>query len=216
MPRWTYREEHTELPRGSNPTQRFEASPERQVRRRTWRIVLILLAAWNAYSADRHRDSPKIDMHLHALEPPPPGSANPFWLPRDLAHPATEAEMIRETVRVLQQFNVVKAVTSGRYQIVDRWKTAAPDRIIPALHFVGPENVDPIDLGFLRQEFTSERIAVFGEVVAQLFGLSPSDNVFEPYFALCEELDIPVAIHTGFPPPGAAYYRSTKAARGVR
>jgi len=43
----------------------------------------------NAYSADQHRESLKIDMHLHALEPRPPGSANPFWLPRDLAHPAT-------------------------------------------------------------------------------------------------------------------------------
>jgi predicted TIM-barrel fold metal-dependent hydrolase len=46
---------------------------------------------------------------------------------------------------------------------------------------------------------------VFGEVVAQLKGLSPSDSTFEPYFSLCEELDVPVAIHTGFPPPGAAY-----------
>jgi len=45
--------------------------------------------------------------------------------------------MIRETVRVLEQFNIVKAVTSGRYKLVTQRKTAAPDRIIAALHFIG-------------------------------------------------------------------------------
>jgi uncharacterized protein len=64
--------------------------------------------------------------------------------------------------------------------------------------------LEPIDTNFLRQEVKAGRIEQFGEVVAQLFGLSPSDSVFEPYFAVSEELDIPVAIHTGFP-PGAAY-----------
>ena len=157
--------------------------------------------------ANQHfRAEHKIDMHRHALEPPSSGFVDPFWLPRDLAHQSTVPEMIRETLRVLEQFNIVKAVTSGRYNLVTQWKAAAPDRIITGLHFVGPENIDPIDVSFLRQEFSARRLEVFGEVVAQLFGLSPSDNAFERYFALCEELDVPVAIHTGFPPPGAAYY----------
>lgn len=41
--------------------------------------------------------------------------------------------------------------------------------------------------------------------MAQLAGLTPSDPFFEPYLALAEEFDLPVAFHTGFPPPGSAY-----------
>ena len=33
---------------------------------------------------------------------------------------------------------------------------------------------------------------------------------FEPYWALAEELDIPVGIHMGPGPPGAAYLGATK------
>jgi predicted TIM-barrel fold metal-dependent hydrolase len=36
-------------------------------------------------------------------------------------------------------------------------------------------------------------------------GIAPNDPVLEPYFALAEELDVPVAIHMGPGPPGAAY-----------
>jgi predicted TIM-barrel fold metal-dependent hydrolase len=161
----------------------------------------MLLVIGKGYSQDRNQLR-KIDMHLHAL---PPAEYNAYWVPRNLPFPTTKADLIRETVRSLEQFNIVKAVTSGRYELVKEWKAAAPDRIIPALHFWQPDYPDPNDLSFLRQEYTSGRLQVFGEVVAQLQGLSPSDSTFEPYLALCEELDVPVAIHTGFPPPGAAY-----------
>lgn len=39
----------------------------------------------------------------------------------------------------------------------------------------------------------------------QYRGLSPDDEVYEPYFALAEELDIPVAIHLGEGPPGGVH-----------
>ena len=41
-------------------------------------------------------------------------------------------------------------------------------------------------------------------------GLSPSDPVLDPYFALAEELDIPVGIHTGTSFPGTPYQGSPR------
>ena len=44
----------------------------------------------------------------------------------------------------------------------------------------------------LRGLFKSGRLSALGEVVARSEGLSPSNPALEPYFALAEELDIPV------------------------
>ena len=49
----------------------------------------------------------------------------------------------------------------------------------------------------LRKHFTSDGFKVMGEIGLQYQGLSPSDPSVDTYFALAEELDIPVAIHMG-------------------
>jgi predicted TIM-barrel fold metal-dependent hydrolase len=61
-----------------------------------------------------------------------------------------------------------------------------------------------------RRLFAEGRFAVFAEVSVQYSGLSPADPSLEPYFALAEELDIPVGIHMGEGPPGGAYLWSPK------
>jgi predicted TIM-barrel fold metal-dependent hydrolase len=45
--------------------------------------------------------------------------------------------------------------------------------------------------------FTKDGFKVMGEIGLQYEGISPSDMRVEPYFALAEKLDIPVAIHMG-------------------
>src|SRR5213076_423902 len=45
--------------------------------------------------------------------------------------------------------------------------------------------------------FTQEGFKVMGEIGLQYGGISPSDPACDKYFALAEELDIPVAIHMG-------------------
>jgi uncharacterized protein len=56
-----------------------------------------------------------------------------------------------------------------------------------------------------RRLFTEGKFSVFAEVGPQYNGLSPADESLEPYFALAEELDIPVGIHMGEANPGAPY-----------
>ena len=58
---------------------------------------------------------------------------------------------------------------------------------------------------WLREELRTGRIKALGEMAPQLLGISPADARFEPYWALAEEFDLPVAVHMGSGPPNAAY-----------
>jgi predicted TIM-barrel fold metal-dependent hydrolase len=49
---------------------------------------------------------------------------------------------------------------------------------------------------------------VLGEVNAQYMGIAPNDTRLAAYFALAEELDVPVGLHLGTAPPGVAYAAS--------
>jgi len=94
-------------------------------------------------------------------------------------------------------------VLSGPAARVASWRTAAPGRFIPALQFrLGP---NPISPDALREMHSSGSLAVLGEVTNQYLGILPDDPRMEPYWALAEELDIPVGIHVGTGPPGAPY-----------
>jgi hypothetical protein len=61
------------------------------------------------------------------------------------------------------------------------------------------------DLVWLRGEVRAGRIKALGEVSPQYLGMSPNDRRLEAYWQLAEESDIPVGIHMGPGPPGAAY-----------
>jgi len=63
------------------------------------------------------------------------------------------------------------------------------------------------DLAALRRWAQEGRIRALGEVNAQYMGIAPGDPRLEPYYALAEELDLPLGIHLGIGPPGLAYQR---------
>jgi len=193
-----------------------------------------LILAANAQETKSQR-LPIIDMHLHAHTlsmygtPPPAVCTNdqeivfPGWDPRQpltlegtgnqamscplrLKAPATGDELLLQTIHLLERYNI-RAVTSGPLDQVTKWHHSAPDRIIPAVPFDDYEKRDP---EAFRQLFKEGKFAVFAEISSQYHGLSPADGSLEPYFALAEELDIPVGIHMGEGPPGAAYLWSSK------
>jgi uncharacterized protein len=179
---------------------------------------------------------PIIDMHLHAMAadaqgPPPlafdlptkewpvhdpeepwdaafirwlktPRGSDPIW------SPATDDEIRDETLAIMERRNII-AVLSGDADRVQAWQKRAPGRIIPALWFqVGgsPDGGDEVTPEDVRNLHRAGRLAVFGEVLNQYGGIEPTDPRFEPYLAVCEELDVPVGIHVGPGPPGAAYF----------
>ncbi len=169
-------------------------------------LVLLTVAAGTLTQTTPQINShklPIIDMHLHALnlgegEAPP---MNPVTKKPSAA--ATNAAIREASLAALTRYNIVKAVTSGPLETVTTWQEAAPDRIIPGLYV---STGDPLpDLAKLRADIQAGRVKVLGELALQYMGLSPADPQLEPYYALAEELDIPVGIHTGLAARGTPY-----------
>ena len=143
-----------------------------------------------------------IDMHMHAM------ATDARWTAR-VANPVTGQAMVATdeeahraaTFAAMKRTHIVKAMVSGDYEAVLRWKQAAPDQVIVGYSFDDPATVD---LDFLRKEKAAGRLDAIGEVGSQYEGVAPNDPRLEPIYALAEELDLPFALHMHPGPPGAA------------
>jgi hypothetical protein len=121
----------------------------------------------------------------------------------------------------LDSLNVRYLFLAGLASDLRVWAGADSTRYLPALVFPCDSGRAPItgrscfdaamdlpDTAWLRGELRAGRIRGFGEMSPQYLGMSPDDPRLRPYWALAEEFDIPVGIHMGFGPPGAAYESS--------
>ena len=188
--------------------------------------LAVASSVWSQTSAQ-----PIIDMHLHAkhadeLGPPPLYLCAPFstWPVKDTPEDAqtyfarvqnkpacpsplrsglNDEDLMRRTLAILKTRNVTVAVTDGDLEVMEKWKQASEGRILPALPF-DPQSGKP-SVDELRQLGKSGRVMAFSEISSQYEGIAVTDPRMEPYFALAEELDIPVGIHMGPGPPGAPY-----------
>lgn len=176
--------------------------------------------------AKARKPQPIIDMHIHADTMEDFGGGNlsicsgegmvvlPAIDPRskfelkDLANctttiksSASDAALKAETLAELKRLNVRRAVALGDLATVTDWVSADPNRLIPSLNFSGRD----VEAETYRKLFKEGKFRMFGEIGAQYRGFSPSDQVYEKYFALAEELDIPVGIHMGEGPPGGIH-----------
>ena len=148
---------------------------------------------------------PVIDMHLHIGAPLdlPAGAAAPCLpqpcIPKGRAT-ANPSENLEQTLEAMDRYNIVKAFLSDLDQgELRKWAAAAPDRFIVSPFILDPEKASPETL---RQELEAKRLSGIGEIASQLVGVAPNDPKLEPYFALAEEFDVPLLIHTeGIGPP---------------
>jgi len=175
---------------------------------------------------------PVIDVHVHAMDESFPGGGSmcpneakflasdpktkeaPFgWDVEECTpklYPAEKGEYLKDVVGEMKRLNVT-AVVFGDPKSVQKWKDAAGDRVIPGTSF--NEGMQPgarVSLEELRKHFTTDGFKVMGEIGLQYEGLSPSDPSVDKFFALAEELDIPVAIHMGTGGSGRANVTSPK------
>jgi len=150
------------------------------------------------------KNLPIIDMHLHAFPAEYMGESSiPNPVTGKPSGATSDEALMQATLEELRRYNIVKAVTSGPHELLRRWKSEEPGRIIGGVYFGAARSLP--DVQQLRQDFIAGRVGVLGELVAQYAGLSLADSLFEPYLALAEELDIPVGVHTGLGPPGTPY-----------
>jgi uncharacterized protein len=185
----------------------------------TLSTLLIAATAIAAAQPSANPRPPVIDIHVHTfggipgvgpmcpfnpqfLAADPSVKADPIgWAKQDctdLLEPSkTQEEYMKAVLAEYERLNVT-AVVMGDQKSVQKWKDAAPGRIIPGTSFdngMMPGKYVPVEE--LRTAFTKGGFKVMGEVGLQYQGLSPSDPSVDAYFALAEELDIPVGIHMG-------------------
>ena len=142
---------------------------------------------------------PIIDVHFHAV---PRDSARRSWAPNPVTGvlPPWRNQAVAAAFDTLAHYGIVRAVTSGPLEEVARWHARDSLRIVPAVWTLDGHPLPSVDR--LREEMRAGRVRVLGELGLQYLGMSPNDPRIEPYYALAEELDVPVAIHTG-PGPSA-------------
>src|SRR6185312_4239837 len=196
-------------------------------------FILCLIACLAGLQTEAQTPEPIIDMHLHALHgdelgPPPLFLCAPF-LEWPLKDPQEDVQsyyarvqnkpscpsplrsgmndtIMKRTIAILNQRNiyaVTNSISRDALEVVEKWKQAGGERILPAIPFdpkCGKPTVEE-----LRQLVKSKRVMAFAEVGVQYEGIGVTDPRMEPYFALAEELDVPVGIHMGPGPPGAPY-----------
>jgi hypothetical protein len=159
---------------------------------------------------------PVFDIHVHAMKVNPAWSSSmcPWFLTSmpggdpneapdmfmnlgcvDPLQPAkSDEDMQNEVIRRIKDFNMTM-VAFGDPGILHKWVDAAPPgRIIPG---IGISSAAEMTVEAFRDSLSSGFYKVMAEVAPQYQGLSPGDPSLEPYFAVAEELNIPVGIHMG-------------------
>ena len=183
--------------------------------------MLLWFALTAVFCMDAEGREPVIDMHIHAAPadmngptvtgfcapylkhmPPYEGglSVAEFWFdffenpPCDDPYwsPESDEALMAETLRVLERRNII-AVASGSAERVTAWHRANPDRIIKATSFVSGDTL--IADHEYRGYFERQGFRVMSEVAPQYLGMSPLDANLEPYWALAEELQVPIGFH---------------------
>jgi uncharacterized protein len=182
-------------------------------------VFVVNTASSPGQNADVAKLPPVLDVHVHAMDanfpglPPMCPNTSKFtasdpktkedqsgWVKEPCTpalYPSAPGEYMKDVLAEMERLNVT-AVVFGDPKEVLKWKNAAPNRVIPGTAFsngMTPGQRVPIEE--LRKSFTTDGFKVMGEIGLQYEGLSPSDPSVDQYFALAEELDIPVAIHMG-------------------
>lgn len=115
----------------------------------------------------------------------------------------SDEKLTSETIEMLEKHNII-AVTFGTVERVEEWRTLSPDRIIPALSFTSSSSGKYTSDDF-RKFIKSGNLKVFAENGAQYHGKQLDDESYDEFWALAQELDIPVGVHLGEGPPGGAH-----------
>jgi uncharacterized protein len=169
-------------------------------------MTLVLGLALAAASTCSGVADPVIDIHVHSYDRdgrfdarvPDPGDGRPMTV-------FNGADHARATAAALRQAGVVRAIIGGATRATD-------DRIIaydPARLRAGFQIDDIPDsamLAEIRARHAAGKLVMIGEVEYQYHGIRHDDPRLEPLWSLAEELDVPIAVHSGSGPAGIVYH----------
>lgn len=160
-------------------------------------LLILLLVSILWAQGPQPASLPVIDMHFHTMWQ---GFGTANSSPASAAV-TTPEEMRRRNIAALDRNHMVKVVASGDPDQLPLYERELGTRLLPGL-FLQPEPESP---AALRQRHKEGKLAALAEFPAQYAGLEPASPKLEPYWALAEELDIPVGIHMGLGGRGVTY-----------
>src|SRR6185312_1469255 len=140
---------------------------------------------------------PIIDVHFHTFKITP-GEKMDYL---DVYAPKSQAEYEKELQAALHKYNMY-VIASGDDSVLQTMKQREPERVFPSKLIWSPKAVD---MDQLRQEIKDKKWVAIGELLSQYATLPANDPSLDPLYSLAEEMDIPVGIHMGPGPMGAAY-----------
>lgn len=164
------------------------------------RVLLVVTAMATLAAAQPGSPRPPvIDMHVHSTNTTP-----------------------EEALARMKSLNIRYLFVAALLPDLPAWAAALKaDQFLPSISFPCPGGKaafvdrrcwegaqDLPDLTWLREQVRAGRFKALGELIPQYFGMFPDDERLEPYWGLAEEFDMPVALHLGPGPPGAAYESS--------
>ena len=167
-------------------------------------LLIVLISGTTSVSAER---PPVIDVHLHAYSAAP-ASMKPDWAGRERARALTPSgsteEHLRETLAIMDRYNIVLGIVSGPEEALRAWHKAAPGRFIGGA-FLNEQGLPEHSVEGLRRLVEEGVIGVFGELGLQYAGIAPDDPRLDPYYDYLGESSVPLALHTGLGPPGGPH-----------
>lgn len=176
--------------------------------------LALLMSASTELFAQGKKHLPIIDVHVHAMNVRAGGSdlcpwflsnmpggdpheTAPSFMQEACADPLPVVNSTQEYEQALfdeaERLNVTYVI-SGDAGMIHRLKNKMPKRIIPSLSISNAKQYTP---KAFRDSLETGFYKVMGEVAPQYQGMSPSDLSLDEYFAIAEELQIPVGIHMG-------------------
>lgn len=172
---------------------------------------------------------PIIDMHLHALPHDengpgqvalcgPASTVIPYMdakengmdmmiaamRPDNCEDPILSAEsdeaLFQGIIERLEKYDII-GLTSGINEMTLAWSKRAPERIMPSIGFNLVSRYQSVDS--IRTLIKDYGFVGIGEITNQYQGIGVNDPRMDAYYALAQELDIPVGIHMGSGAPGS-------------
>jgi uncharacterized protein len=173
-------------------------------RKQSAALAIALCMALSAGSQTR-----VIDMHLHCYDT---GAFREQTLNYygELGSPDAIGHF-RSTYASMKRNHIIKAVVSGTPSSVRDWVTKDTGHLFIRGILVNDPAADGLDTISFLNMVRSGQVQVFGELQPYYAGGTLSDSVWKPYLKICEQYDIPVAVHTGGGDPGGTYTSTPKA-----
>jgi predicted TIM-barrel fold metal-dependent hydrolase len=138
----------------------------------------------------------KIDVHQHAHKMIFEDNGSPLInrFTGKASSADSDESLIYKTLEAMDDSNIEKSFISDTFENIYRWFDVAPERFLPSPGVYGNPPYPSVEA--IREEYERGLIMAIGEISTQYNGLAADDLLLEPYFALAEELDIPILIHS--------------------